>query len=216
MQQFKVDTVVSGALDNNTYILQNNANNECVLIDPAGSGKEIIGFLKENNLKVCSILLTHGHYDHIESLNALKEFSNAPVGISQADVSLVLNPVRYSKSTKIDETFAQPEIILTDGELFKSAGLEIKIIETPGHTRGGMCFVIGNVIFTGDTLFLNSVGRTDLDGGDKNDLFNSLDKLFNLEGEYTCYPGHGPATSLDHERDYNFFYKHFKRRSKNN
>ena len=204
----KILCVPTGPLSVNTYIVFNESaetpsNSEripCVVIDPANSHK-VVEVLNQNNLHCTHILLTHGHFDHTMGVAELKSHENALVAIHEADAgalaggkaSLAYLGGALVKPCKVD-------IILHGGECFTS------VLHTPGHTKGGVCYVIEKerVIFSGDTLFRLSVGRTDLDGGDNDALYNSLLLLTGrLKGDYRIFPGHMGETTLDFERKHN-------------
>lgn len=210
----KILCVPTGPLSVNTYIVFNESaetpsNSEripCVVIDPANSHK-VVEVLNQNNLYCTHILLTHGHFDHTMGVAELKSHENALVAIHEADAgalaggkaSLAYLGGALVKPCKVD-------FILHGGECFTAAGIEFSVFHTPGHTTGGVCYVIEKerVIFSGDTLFRLSVGRTDLDGGDNDALYNSLLLLTGrLKGDYRVFPGHMGETTLDFERKHN-------------
>lgn len=196
-----IKTFISGPIDANNYLLTDN--NEAVLIDCSEVKPELLNAL--DGLKLKYILLTHGHFDHVLGVNRMREKTGAKVLVNKADVE------RMEESANIMETFgvsgiATPKAddFIKDGDILKFGNTEIKVIGTPGHTEGGVCYLIGDKLFSGDTLFKNSVGRTDLPGGDFAKLSKSIkNNLFNLEENTTVYPGHGPTTSIGYEKQYN-------------
>lgn len=196
-----IKTFISGPIDANNYLLTDN--NEAVLIDCSEVKPELLNAL--DGLKLKYILLTHGHFDHVLGVNGMREKTGAKVLVNKADVE------RMEESVNIMETFgvsgiATPKAddFIKDGDILKFGNTEIKVIGTPGHTEGGVCYLIGDKLFSGDTLFKNSVGRTDLPGGDFAKLSKSIkNNLFNLEENTTVYPGHGPTTSIGYEKQYN-------------
>ncbi len=196
-----IKTFISGPIDANNYLLTDN--NEAVLIDCSEVKPELLNAL--DGLKLKYILLTHGHFDHVLGVNGMREKTGAKVLVNKADVE------RMEESANIMETFgvsgiATPKAddFIKDGDILKFGNTEIKVIGTPGHTEGGVCYLIGDKLFSGDTLFKNSVGRTDLPGGDFAKLSKSIkNNLFNLEENTTVYPGHGPTTSIGYEKQYN-------------
>ena len=196
-----IKTFISGPIDANNYLLTDN--NKAVLIDCSEVKPELLNAL--DGLKLKYILLTHGHFDHVLGVNGMREKTGAKVLVNKADVE------RMEESVNIMETFgvsgiATPKAddFIKDGDILKFGNTEIKVIGTPGHTEGGVCYLIGDKLFSGDTLFKNSVGRTDLPGGDFAKLSKSIkNNLFNLEENTTVYPGHGPTTSIGYEKQYN-------------
>lgn len=207
--------VPTGLLGTNTYIAYIDGGTaespaECVVIDPAAS-KPVIKKLREMNLRCTHILLTHGHFDHIMGVAKLKEEEGAQVFIHKDDASALTGgeaSLAYMAGAFV--TRCEADRLLEDGDSFTAAGLDFKLIHTPGHTPGGACYVIESekVIFSGDTLFRLSVGRTDLRGGNGMQLYESIAyRLFTLAGDYRVFPGHEDETTLDFERRHNPFMK---------
>ncbi|MBS3159572.1 MBL fold metallo-hydrolase [Candidatus Woesearchaeota archaeon] len=178
IKDFKLGSIVT-----NVYLLIEE--NECVLIDC--EGPEIIyKFLKENKLDLKYILLTHFHFDHINGLELLKKKTNALIYGSDIDVNL------FGLKIKLDK-------ILKNNDIIEFKGNKIRVISTPGHTLGSLCFLIENNLFSGDTLFYRAYGRTDL-GGDEKEMKISLKKLLKLDENIKVYPGHGAFTTIEKER----------------
>ncbi len=199
MQVIKLISYVMGV---NTYVLYNEKTREAVIIDPSFDTKKIKDCVKAEKLKVVAILLTHGHYDHIAGLEEIRSQYGVPVYIGKDDAQMLLD-----SRINLSESFGEPitckpaEHLLEDGETIHVAGMQIKAISTPGHTRGGVTYVVDDVLFTGDTLFNLSIGRTDFPGGDFDELMQSLKKLSALDEkeDYTVHPGHESSSSLDFE-----------------
>lgn len=197
----KIETFEAGPLGANNYLLTDGE--ESVLIDCSEVKPEILQALSGKTLKY--ILLTHGHFDHVLGINGMKEKTGAKVFIHKDDVA------RMEESTDIMRTFGVQGVktpvadkYLSDGEIIKFGNTEIKVIYTPGHTEGGVCYLVDGKLFSGDTLFRDSVGRTDLAGGNFHKLSNSIKNiLFNLEENIIVYPGHGPETNIGYEKKYN-------------
>lgn len=213
MKDIIIRTVVCGAIENNTYIVKHAQSKSAVVIDPAGSGTEIISALMEMGVQVELILLTHGHFDHIEGLGILRSFAGAPVAIHSADAAMLVdageNLSRYAGGGEI--AFAPAEKLLSHGDEIHAAGLTFKVISTPGHTRGGVSYLCADVVFTGDTLFRTGAGRTDFPHSNDEDLYASLERLFALPGDYAVYPGHEEFTTMEFERSNNAFAKFWRR-----
>lgn len=207
--------VPTGLLGTNTYIVYSETGTaekpaDCVVIDPAAS-KPIIKKLREMNLHCTHILLTHGHFDHTMGVAKLKEEEGAQVFIHNADAGALSGgeaSLAYMAGTHV--TPCEVDKRLKGNDTFIAAGIEFKVIFTPGHTPGGVCYVVESekVIFSGDTLFRLSVGRTDLAGGDGTRLYESIAfQLFTLPGDYRVFPGHEEETTLEFERKFNPFMK---------
>ncbi len=182
-----------------------------ILVDPSEDASTIIQFIKDKNIPISKILLTHGHFDHIGAVNELRAELNIPAAIFECEKDLAQNPDFNGSNTmnrspiiaEIDETF-------TDGKVLDFDGFSLKVINTPGHTKGSCCFYDaenGN-LFSGDTLFQLSIGRTDFPTGDYSEIISSIkEKLFILPEETKVYPGHGPATTIKKEKTSNPFVK---------
>lgn len=193
-----------GLLGVNCYLI--STNQAAIVIDPGNLDKRIEDFLIENKCKEKLILLTHCHFDHIGGANALREKYNTKIAIGENEASSLLdtNMTLSSRFRAHIEPFSA-DILLKDGELFKFADLEILCVETKGHTKGGMCYKIGDALFSGDTLFKQSVGRVDFPGGNSKELMVSLSKITQMFEDIDVYPGHGEATTLNSERKSNPF-----------
>lgn len=212
MKDIVIRTVVCGEIGNNTFIVKHAQSKSAVVIDPSGSGTQIINALKEMDVQVEIILLTHGHFDHIEGLSKVRAYTNAPVAIHSADASMMTD-ANENLSSYVGRmiSYAPAEKLLSDGDEIHAAGLTFKVISTPGHTRGGVSYLCGDVIFTGDTLFRTGAGRTDFPHSNDEDLYASLERLFALPGDYTVYPGHEAFTTMEFERTNNAFAKFWRR-----
>jgi len=191
----------TGMFDSNTYIL--GENGEGAIIDAGASIKEIMQVVNETKLKIKYIILTHGHIDHICSAYELCIKTGAKICIHENEKDWLSNP-RLNLSAFVGESTEQekPQILLKDGDTLEVGGLELEIIHTPGHTPGGICIKVGNDIFTGDTLFRRNIGRTDLPGGNTNQLLESIKtRLLILDDGIIVHSGHGPATTIGEERN---------------
>lgn len=203
MDIYKLETGLLGA---NTYIVTENKT-ECIIIDAGGDHHKIIKTLNDLSLTPKAVFLTHGHFDHIGACKQL-QYDGLKVYINYADDGFTKCPRLdgFPDVSKYTKPFTCDKYV-NDGDTIDIAGLNIKVISTPGHSKGSVCYVIGNVIFTGDTLFHMSIGRTDLEGGDYDELIDSVkDKLFVLSG-YKIYPGHGEISDIDFERKNNPYFK---------
>ena len=197
-----VKVIKSGSLETNTYIV--SKDNNCIIIDPAFAFNDINDYILDNNLKVLGILLTHGHFDHIDCCNALAKRYDCRVYLSIHDLELVLDPLlngsrRYLRRDIILE---KSHLKAIDHEIIlKLDNIIIDVLFTPGHSKGSCCFLIGNQLFSGDTLFKDDIGRVDLYGGDSNAMKESLKYLFTLNNDVIVFPGHGDETTILKERN---------------
>ena len=194
---------IAGQLENNMYLVADEASKKAVLIDASSNIPELIEAAKDYDVEY--ILLTHGHFDHIMGLSSLKQALNAKAVISKDDLVISDNINEFTRLFGLPDTTPPTyDLYVSDGDVLNVGGLEIKVIHTPGHTEGGVCYLIDGKLFSGDTLFRESVGRTDLFGGNFKKLSDSIkNKLFKLDGKIEVYPGHGETTTIEHEKKYN-------------
>ncbi len=203
----KVTKVITPTFATNCYLLENSA--AAVIIDPGEASSRIIDFAKENaHKKEKAILLTHCHFDHIFGVDEIKKIFNAPViiskkeekGLMDADINMSRRMGGRPVCIKADKT-------VEDGEKLNFGGETIQVLSTPGHTAGGVCYIIDNMLFCGDTLFNMSIGRYDLPTANTDELLASLQKIKNLQGDYILYSGHGKTTTLQEEKRNNYYLK---------
>ena len=206
---FNIVSIPTGPLAVNTYIVwygEEGEPAECTVIDPANSNK-VLRALAERQLTCRAILLTHGHFDHIMGVAKLRQETGAQVYINRLDAEAVSSDkASLASMVGIRVDPSKVDVFVEDGMEFTVAGIDFTAIHTPGHTKGGGCYIVEKerVIFSGDTLFRMSYGRTDLAGGDEAALYESLMyRLFTLKGDYRVLPGHEAETTLDFERLYN-------------
>jgi glyoxylase-like metal-dependent hydrolase (beta-lactamase superfamily II) len=189
-----------GIYDENIYVFIDEKSREAAIVDPGGQGARLIDEIEGLNCKIKYILLTHGHFDHVSALKEVKNKYDVPVYMHKAEAELMLKD-----NTVFGEIPDEYETI-EDGDVLSFGNTEIKCIHTPGHTKGGICFLIEDSIFTGDTLFQGSVGRSDFIGGDFNQLISGIkEKLMILDGNIKVYPGHGPSSTIAYEKMRNSF-----------
>ena len=195
-----VHTLPLGAYQTNCYIVQNGAN--CVIIDPGYEPDTILRFLQAQNLTADAILLTHGHFDHVGAVEKLVEATGCTLWMSEGDWSQKRNPITayFYPIANCDFTEVQ---FCEEGEEIPAAGLSFSVMATPGHTHGSVCYRCGDALFSGDTLFAGSCGRTDLPGGNWATIQESLLRLAELPENLTVYPGHGEATTIEKEKRQN-------------
>lgn len=192
--------MVLGSYQENAYIIINEETREAIIIDPGDEGKSLISYLKGLNVKLQYILLTHGHLDHVGAVDELREEFNIPVYINEADM-------KYIERRKMAfGPMKRADFFLKEGDDLSFGTHSIKIFETPGHSKGSLSYLIDGVLYVGDVLFQGSIGRTDLPGGDFNELISSIkDKLMKLPGNTRVMPGHGPETTLSQEKSFNIY-----------
>jgi hydroxyacylglutathione hydrolase len=209
----KVISVVVGALDVNCYIVYDEKSMKALVIDPGGDPEKILQVLQKKNLELDGILLTHGHFDHIAAVDAIKSKTGASTAIHLKDAPLLTDIHRNLSFFMGIECIQQPpDILLEDGTQIKVGDYRGTILHSPGHTQGSICLLIETMIFSGDTLFQGSIGRTDLPGGNHGDLMDSIhEKLMKLPDDYTVFPGHGETTTIAREKENNPFLKKGRR-----
>ena len=196
---------IAGQLENNMYLVADEKTKKAVLIDASALIPEITNTVKELGIDAEYILLTHGHFDHIMGLNSLKQALNAEAVICKDDLVISDNVNEFTRLFGLPDSIPPVyEKYISDNDIINVGELNIKVIHTPGHTEGGVCYLIEDKLFAGDTLFRESVGRTDLFGGSFEKLSDSIkNKLFKLDDNIIVYPGHGDLTTIGHEKKYN-------------
>lgn len=190
----ELKTFPIGSLQTNCYMVWQEGSDSCILIDPGYVPEELLEQVQLHRKTLEAIVLTHSHFDHIGGVKHLAQQTGCKVYICAEELK---NPTRYTGG----EIYYTDTV--NDGDVLHLAGLELKVIHTPGHTMGGACYLCGDTLFSGDTLFAGTCGRTDLPGGDYKTIIASLQKLAALEGDLQVLPGHGPSSSMDVERRFN-------------
>jgi glyoxylase-like metal-dependent hydrolase (beta-lactamase superfamily II) len=205
---FTIDTVVVGPLDVNCYIAGCDEHKTCAVIDPGDSAGSIMGKVGARDYKVAMIINTHAHADHTGANGKLKAMTGALIHIHKDDAQILIHPTMSDMSSYLGIEPSPPaDVLLKDGDTLKVCPcVELAVLHTPGHSPGGICLLSGKTLFTGDTLFRFSVGRSDLPGGDGRTLINSItQRLFPLPDDVAAYPGHGEPTTMGEEKKYNPF-----------
>lgn len=197
---FNIKDIQVGALETNCYIV--NTEEACIVIDPGEEEKRLEEYLDSNNLTPSYIFLTHGHFDHIGAVKYLQNRYHATVLVGELDSEMLLE-TRKSLAVFMggtEEKFViEKHKTVRDGDIINIGDLKVEVITTPGHTKGGVTYKIGDNLFVGDTLFLGGAGRTDLYGGDFTSLKISIDKLAATNPNADVFPGHGPSTTMQSE-----------------
>ena len=205
----KIERFVIGPIGTNCYIVINEETKECFVTDPAACPPELVSHIRSTGLKVQAVLLTHGHFDHIMGIDDFVREFPVPVYACAAEKEVLESAQLNSSSGMLGQpyTFTGAQFV-KDRDLLDIAGMKIRVIQTPGHTIGGCCYYIADekVLFSGDTLFRSSVGRTDLPTGSMSALVRSVtDRLLVLPDETRVYPGHMEETTIGYEKQYNPF-----------
>lgn len=205
--EYKIIKLVVGDLQENCFILFDE-NKDAFIVDPGDSSKNIINVIEKNNLSIKFILLTHGHFDHVGAVAALKEKYNVPIYLSEKDKNFLEKPEEVRASAfGIQIEPAKVDYFVKDKDEIKFSQDIIKVIETPGHTIGSVCYLFKNLLFSGDTLFNGSIGRTDFPESDHNLMMESLKKLKNLDDDIFVLSGHGPESQMNYEKNSNPYFR---------
>ena len=209
MSKMKINHCVVGMVQTKCYIVSNDETKECFIIDPGASGKQLAEKIRQDALTPVAVLLTHGHFDHVGAAKTLaKEFDIKIYAHEKEESTLKYPDKNVSWMVGVEESYTA-DVYLKDEEIISFAGFDIKVLHTPGHTEGGCCYYIAeeDVVFTGDTLFAGSVGRTDFPGGSMSQIVRSvqekllsLNEAGNLETDVMVYPGHNDPTTIETER----------------
>ena len=201
------DTIVVGPLGVNCSVLGCEATGQGVVVDPGDDADRILAQVQQHGLKIVAIINTHGHFDHVGANRQLTQATGAPLYIHQADAPMLERVAKTAAMYGLPgENSPQPDHLLEDGMLIEFGTHRLQVIHTPGHTPGGCCLYLEpeNKLIAGDTLFADGVGRTDLPGGSHQQLVASIKtRLFILPDQVQVYPGHGPTTTIGHEKRHN-------------
>lgn len=208
-----IKTFVAGPVDSNCYIVTDEESGEAAVVDCGEFSAEIEAALE--NVKLKYILLTHGHADHLLGVYDMKNsYPDAQIVISEED-SPCLTDEMYSFAVSIApgcQRFLSPDTLVKEGDVLTFGNESVRVLHTPGHTPGSVCYLFekSGVLFTGDTLFCLTVGRTDLPGGNDEQMYYSVKRFFDMQGDFDIYPGHNRATTLEYERRRNRYMRRYK------
>lgn len=196
-----------GPMGTNCYVLWDEKSLEGAVIDPGYEDQKVADVIAKNKLKVKYILLTHGHFDHLGGVNQVKKLTGAKVLIHENDADCLMDPKRnLSVLAGMSLELEPADGLLSENEVIHLGELLIRVIHTPGHSKGGVCFLVGDTLIAGDTLFNTSIGRTDFFDGDLEELLGNIEsKLFILEDDVDVLPGHGENTTIGYEKMHNPF-----------
>ena len=190
----QMKTFPLGAYQTNCYVLWNEGCDKCLVIDPGYEPERVLAEAARLGKTIEAVLLTHGHFDHVGGVRTLAAETDCRVFLCEKDLSMppqfTAGPLYYTD-------------LYGEADVLDLAGLKLRVIQTPGHTEGSVCLLVEDAMFSGDTLFEGSCGRTDLPGGDWATILKSLKRLAGIEKNYTVYPGHGPSTTLADEKRWN-------------
>ena len=198
----KIDVLPLGAYQTNCYIVWAKDSSRCAVIDPGYEPLAVLSRLAELGLTLDAILLTHGHFDHVGAVEALVKSTGCKLWLSQSDYTQRKNPMNDYLYPIHDRDFCEVSFC-EEGEIICVDGLKFSVMETPGHTFGSVCYLCEDAMFCGDTLFAGSCGRTDLPGGDRVVMMDTLERLSGLKEDYRIFPGHGESSTLHHEQQTN-------------
>ena len=193
-----IKTMQVGPLGTNCYLLEDEHTRAAAVIDPGGDGARIEAQLRADGAELKRILLTHAHFDHTGGV--------AELHAAHPEVPVFLHPADASRlGSDVFPPIGAPTVPYGDGDVVKLGDLDIQVLHTPGHTPGGVCLLVGDALFTGDTLFQGSMGRIDFGGGSYEDIMASLARLAHLPGDFRVLPGHMDASTLERERKTNYY-----------
>ena len=193
-----IKTMQVGPLGTNCYLLEDEHTHAAAVIDPGGDGARIEAQLLADGAELKLILLTHAHFDHTGGV--------AELHAAHPEVPVVLHPADAARlGSQVFPPIGAPTVPYGDGDVVKLGDLDIQVLHTPGHTPGGVCLLVGDALFTGDTLFQGSMGRIDFEGGSYEDIMASLARLAHLPGDFRVLPGHMDASTLERERKTNYY-----------
>ena len=203
-----IEVLHVGPLGTNCYVVWDD-NDVCAVVDCGGQAEKVAEFIEEKHLKPSHMLLTHGHGDHIGGVEGfLTMYPHVQVVMAKEDIEMISDRQKsMADPCGCEQSEFEVDLIVDEGDVVNVGDMEFHVLKTPGHTDGGVTYIMGKMMFTGDTLFAGSMGRTDLYGGDNAKMAASLKRLGEIDGYYVVLPGHGTASNLEDERRANPFIK---------
>jgi len=192
-----IKTLPVGVLETNCYVVTDEDSRKCAIIDPGADSNTILDYIESNNLTAAAIFLTHGHFDHIMALEAVMEATGATIYINEKEIN------RKSQNDRSKVKDNEELSYYKEGDIISIGSLKFEVLDTPGHSPGSVTLKCKDALFTGDTLFCGDCGRTDLEGGSREKILQSLRRLGELDGNFEVYPGHEESSTLDNERSFN-------------
>lgn len=205
--KLQVEKIVVGSLFSNCYIVWDQESSKGVIIDPGDDQNKILTNIKKNSIKIEKIMITHGHFDHIGAVSALKKELNVDFLANKGDLFFIDEGKDAAKrwGINIDQP-PKPDKFIEEGDEISVGRFIFKVLSTPGHSPGGVCYLYNKILFSGDTLFQGSIGRTDFRKGSLKDLIKSIkERLYHLPDDTIVYTGHGPSTTIGYEKKFNAF-----------
>jgi glyoxylase-like metal-dependent hydrolase (beta-lactamase superfamily II) len=205
--KLQIENIIVGPLSSNCYIVWDQETSQGIVIDPGDDPDKILERIKKNKIKIEKILVTHSHFDHIGAISALKKELNVDFLAHEEDLFFIEEEKDAAKRLGVDiDQPPKPDRFIKDGEIISVGRFNLKVLHTPGHSPGGVCYLYDKILFSGDTLFQGSIGRTDLRKGSLNDLIKSIkNRLYHLPDDTVVYTGHGPLTTIGYEKKFNAF-----------
>lgn len=202
-----IEEFVVGPLENNCYILADESSREALVIDPGDEPDRILDFIRGKALILKYIVCTHAHYDHVGAVPEIKqEIGEAKIVIHEKDLDIYTHIEKQGLMWGVElDPLPPPDILVKEGSILSIGKIQFEVIHTPGHTPGGICLYGEGILITGDTLFAGSVGRTDLHGGNFQELKKSFSRLIAMPDKIRVLPGHGPESTIGREKRENFF-----------
>lgn len=205
MADINVGCLTIGMLDNNTYFLHREGEYDCIIIDPARDGELFVTRLREKGLTIKAIFLTHAHFDHLLGVEGIEKLEQVPIYGGKDDEDKFMDP-KLNQSVKVNkEIKIKLDHAVSEGDIIEIGSMKCKVLSTPGHTSGSICFYFEEegMLFSGDTLFRETYGRTDFETGSDKEIRESVQRLLTLPPETIVYPGHNDFTTIEHERQFN-------------
>lgn len=197
---------IVGELDTNSYILYSEESRESLLIDPGAEGEKLLRRIDERGLKLKKIVLTHGHIDHCGDVNTILSVKKIPLLMHREDLTVLNSHINTDLGRSLGLTPPKrADEFINEGDIIEISGLKVEVLHTPGHSPGSICLKCGDLLFTGDTLFAGSIGRTDLPGGDFKTINKSLERIKQIDENMIILPGHGDESDMKTELAINPF-----------